>query len=187
MCHQQPPSCSTSCAGPSVSHHRPPSQSMWMCCIPRAWLSGEQPPSLSLCCLSCVMVLCSVFCVAQGPEELAGVRLYPAAFSCVSCGFVPCGKKYPGGRAGSAVVMPAPCRSWWLCFPWFYQKAVEILCPMPTFSAQDCPAGGGCVPCLPPAEWEQGQHQGWCWVAAGAEPVGGQRFAAPVGTSQGTK
>lgn len=30
------------------------------------------------------MVLCLVFCVAQGPEELAGVRLYPAAFSCAS-------------------------------------------------------------------------------------------------------
>lgn len=40
---------------------------------------------------------------------------------------------------------------------------------------------------LSTAEWEQEQHQGWCWVAAGAEPVGGQRFAAPVGTSQGTK
>lgn len=30
------------------------------------------------------MVLCLVFCVAQGPEELVGVRLYPAAFSCAS-------------------------------------------------------------------------------------------------------
>lgn len=101
------------------------------------------------------MVLCLVFCVAQGPEELAGVRLYPATFSCASPMVLsPVEKNILVTELGQLLLCLPHEVLVALFSPWFYQKAMEILCPMPISSAQDWPAGGGCVPCLSLAERE---------------------------------